>query len=313
MVKDMFGRNNMNVYIVIGIAICGIVLLCMILYYRHKQKQTLQFLLATLDTTLSGHMVDTLYDESINSAIIERLNRILQISNLQKNNAQKERDNVKSLVSDISHQVRTPLSNIVLYAGLLNEQVQDKEIKHVVKLIQTQSDKLDFLVKELVKASRIEQDMIQVKCDRTSISDIIQTSCQLVEVQALEKQINIQYSEQEGVCYADIRWSSEAIGNVLDNAIKYSPHGSTIHIETITYDSFLCVRIQDEGIGIDESQQGLIFQRFYRASNADTTQGFGIGLYLVREVLHKQGGYVKVVSKPNEGSTFQLYFRRNDM
>ena len=306
----MCGRVQMTEYSIL-ICVLVVVVACIIVrHYRKESEQTMHFVLDTLDRSLRGERITYEYNESMNSAICDRLDRIIQMNDMQKKEAQKERDNVKSLVSDISHQIRTPLSNIVLYAGLLKEQAQDDNTVQLVDRIQAQSDKLDFLIKELVKSSRIEQEIIQVQCFRLSIFSIVTSAIQNIEMKALKKNITISYDEIQSDVSADEQWSMEAIVNVIDNAIKYSPCASTIYIKTRQLESFVCLEILDEGIGIDEQQQGLIFQRFYRVPMENSTQGFGIGLYLVREVMSKQGGYVRVSSKLSQGSCFQLYFKR---
>lgn len=304
--------NNYIVIICIGIG-GAVVLITIIIamFYRKKTEHAMDTILNKLDEALSGNMVETKYDESMESAISERLNRVLQIAGIQKIQAQEERDSVKALVSDISHQVRTPLSNIMLYSGLLREQGLHDSATKLADKIQSQSEKLDFFMKELIKSSRTEQKMVQVTPELTVLSKLVDQACQLVEVDALRKRITIQYQEENGECYADKTWTVEVIGNVLDNAIKYSPEGSIIQIWETVYDSFIGLTIKDNGMGIEEKEQGFIFQRFYRSAKAAGIPGFGIGLYLVREVLLKQGGYVKVNSKAGEGAAFQLFFTKN--
>lgn len=287
------------------------IIICVTVWNYKKREKEMQTIITILDEALCGTTRHIQYDESMHSAISERLHRILQMNDLQKIKAQKESENVKSFVSDIAHQVRTPLSNILLYTGLLKERIESDEVVNLVEKIQAQSDKLDFLMKELVSSSHIEQDLIQVTCKELLCADIILPACQLVEDKAMKKGIMVIYDELVCTCVADLQWSVEAISNVLDNAIKYSKRDTTIHIDTTIYESFICIRIKDQGIGIEESQHGLIFQRFYRVAKQDDVQGFGIGLYLVREVVSKLGGYVKVESQMNHGTTFHLYFRRH--
>ena len=119
--------------------------------------------------------------------------------------------------------------------------------------------------------------------------------------------------ETDVLCYADKKWTTEALGNVLDNAIKYSPENSQIKVEVVPYESFVCIQVQDQGVGIKEEEQGMIFERFYRSKSVSSEPGFGIGLYLVREVLSKQGGYVKIKSQIGKGSTVQLYLSRYEV
>ena len=241
------------------------------------------------------------------------MKRSVQISGMNQGKAEKERDIIKSLISDISHQVRTPLTNIMLYVGLLKEQDLDSDTELLVDKIGKQSEKLEFFMKELVKSSYAEQEMISIYPQIMSVEEILHTSCQIVELAALKKKINIVQEETDVLCYADKKWTTEALGNVLDNAIKYSPENSQIKVKVVPYESFVCIQVQDQGCGIKEEEQGMIFERFYRSESVSSEPGFGIGLYLVREVLSKQGGYVKIKSQIGKGSTVQLYLSRYEV
>lgn len=285
---------------------------CIFSYYhaRKKMETVYQNLLQNLDRAIGGEIQNTAYDESMDTAVTERLNRIVQIAGLHQGEAEKERDIIKSLISDISHQVRTPLTNIMLYVGLLQERNIDSNTMLLVDKIARQSEKLDFFMKELVKSSYAEQEMISIYPQIISVEEILNTSCQIVELAALKKKISIVQEETDALCYADKKWTTEALGNVLDNAVKYSPENSQIKINVIPYESFICIQVQDQGMGIAEEEQGLVFERFYRSKSVSSEPGFGIGLYLVREVLSKQGGYVKIKSNIGKGSIVQLYLSR---
>lgn len=303
----------MNGYIVLTVFLlagCAIACIWMKRYYQNRMEATYQELLLKLDRAIGGEIQNTVYDESMDAAVAERLNRVVQISGMHQEKAESERDTIKSLISDVSHQVRTPLTNIMLYVGLLQEQDLDRSTMLLVDKIQKQSMKLDFFMKELVKSSYAEQEMISIHPEMTGVEEIINTACQMVELAALKKRIDIVTEVTEAPCYADKKWTTEAIGNVLDNAVKYSPEDSQVKVSMIPYESFICIQIADQGIGIREEEQGMVFERFYRSKDVSSEPGFGIGLYLVREVLVKQGGYVKIKSEIGKGTTVQLYLSR---
>ncbi len=306
----------MNGYIVLSaVMLVGCAGICMSFIYhaRKRLEMTYQNLLQRLDGAIGGQLQDMVYDESMDAAVTERLNRIVRISGMNQGKAEKERDTVKALISDISHQVRTPLTNIMLYVGILQEQGLDHDSKALVDKIGKQSDKLDFFMKELVRSSYAEQEMISINPQFTDVGEILDTSCQIVELAALKKKIEIVKEETGISCYADKKWTTEALGNVLENAVKYSPEHSQIRLSVIPYESFVCIQVQDQGIGIKEEEQGLVFERFYRSRSVSSEPGFGIGLYLVREVLSKQGGYVKIKSKIGAGTVVQLFLSRYEV
>lgn len=301
--------------IAIGMMFAGCVAVCLFIWrYREKRmSKAYQSLLQRLDRAIGGEIQDTAYDESMDAAVTERLNRVVRIEKMYRERIEQERDAVKSLIADISHQVRTPLTNMMLYAGLLQEKQLGRAEQALADKIITQSEKLDFFMKELVKSAYMEQEMIAIHPEFTDAEEMIDLSCQLVELTAMKKSIQIVRSGVDvrsvhgTKCYADKRWTVEALGNVLENAVKYSPEASQIAVRVISYDSFVCIQVQDEGIGIREEEQGLIFERFYRSKEVSSQPGFGIGLYLVREVLARQGGYVKVRSQIGEGTIVQLF------
>ncbi len=302
----------MILYLILCILFCCIVIFIVtILWYRKKISETYNNLLQKLDVAIKGEIQGVVYDESLDAAITERLNRIVQISSIQKRNAEEERDVVKSLISDISHQVRTPLSNIMLYVGLLKEANLDDKALVLANKIENNSEKLNFFMKELIKSSYTEQEIITVYPQKVSIEELVSKACQLVELSALKKNIIICRQNTDGICYADKKWTVEAIGNIIENAIKYSPENSKVHINVISYESFICIQVKDTGIGIAEKEQGKVFQRFYRGENVKNNSGFGIGLYLAREVLSKQDGYIKLDSKLNKGTTVNIFLSRH--
>ncbi len=283
-------------------------------HYQSQSKKMYQNLLQILDRSLHGELVQNSYDESMDAAVAARLNRMVQITKTHQKDAEKERDTVKALISDISHQVRTPLTNIMLYTGLLKEQPLCSDALHLADKLQKQSDKLDFFMKELVKSAYTEQEMIAVRPCRVSVQEIIQTACQTVELAAMKKEIVIAADSKaaEGLtCYADRKWTIEAVANVIENAVKYSPQSSAVEISVVPYEIFICIQIKDRGIGIREEEQGLVFRRFYRSKDVKDLTGYGIGLYLVREVLSKQGGYAKIQSEYGKGTMVSLYFLRS--
>ena len=274
----------------IGIVGLNIIILGLVIYwYRNKMLSQYNSFLNKADEILGGKQIDMRYDESLDSAISERLNRIVEISNMQKEVAEQEHNTIKSLLSNISHQIRTPLANITLYAGLLKEEVNESTSFRLADKIEKNAEKLEFFMKELLKSSYSEQEIISVNPKIIELDKIIKKSCQAVELDA-----------------------EEVFTNIFENAIKYSPSNTEVTIKSILYESFVCVKIIDNGIGIPEQEQGKVFQRFYRGTNVTDKQGFGIGLYLAREVLRKQQGYIKIKSKLNKGTTVEVFLSRSD-
>lgn len=304
----------MDIYIIMLLAIIINILLIyfIIRSYKNKILAQYQIFLDRTDEILSGKKIEFFYDESLDSAISDRLNRIMKISRMQKEIAEKERDTVKSLITNINHQIRTPLTNITLYTGLLRERLKDSESIRLADKIENNAAKLEFFMRELLKSSYAEQEIITVSPKIIDLDTVLKKSCQSAELDAMKKKICLISEYTSCKVYADPKWTEEVFTNIIENAVKYSPDGSTVTIQSILYESFVCVQIIDHGIGIPEEEQGKIFQRFYRGTNVTDKQGFGIGLYLAREVLSKQQGYIKVKSSINIGTTIEVFLSRQD-
>lgn len=279
-------------------------------YYRNKMTETYQNLLLKLDQALSQGVEHVTYDESMDAAVGERLRRILEGAEMNRERAKKERDVALSLISDISHQVRTPLTNIMFYTGLLREKETEGEKRALIDKIQKASDKLDFFMRELVKSSYAEQEIISLHPQMTRAFELVHGACQMQELFAMKKNITIVREVTDDFCFADEKWTIEALGNVLENAIKYSHENSKIEVSVIPFESFVLIQVKDFGIGIRDEERGLVFDRFYRSKEVKDEPGFGIGLYLVREVLVRQGGYAKIKENPKGGTILQMFLSR---
>ncbi|MCI9595884.1 MAG: HAMP domain-containing histidine kinase [Firmicutes bacterium] len=292
--------------IILSMMISGLV----IRWYKNKLSSQYHRFLNKTDEILSGKQIDLMYDESLDSAISERLTRIVDISRTQKESAEQERDTIKSLLSNMSHQIRTPLANITLYAGLLKDELKESSSVRLADKVEKNAEKLEFFMKELLKSSYAEQEIISVNPKIIELDKTMKKSCQLVELDAMKKNIHIRLERSEYQAFADPKWTEEVFANILENAVKYSPKGTEVTITPILYESFVCVRITDHGMGIPEQEQGKVFQRFYRGTNVIHQQGFGIGLYLAREVLRKQQGYIKIKSQLKKGTTVEVFLSR---
>lgn len=271
-----------------------------------------------LDDAIAGNFQESDYNETQLSKIESKWKHYLGLSVLTKENIEKEKENVKGLVSDISHQTKTPMANIQLYAALLKENLElgeDSEEKlQNLKLLDEiirQTEKLEFLIRSLTKMSRLESNIVEVKPCRQKIAPLLESVIQDIEPKAKKKEIEVLnlYAGDGSACY-DMKWTKEAMENVLDNAIKYSCPGSTIRISVTEYEIYAAVSVKDDGIGIKEEDTARIFRRFYRAEEVQQEDGVGIGLYLTREILKKENGYIKVKSKPGRGSEFVLFLQK---
>lgn len=301
-----------NPWIFCGIFCAAVVLLAAaaVLWYRRRMKDTFRRISESLDEAIAGRYLPVTYEESWFSAVRRKLNRVLDIAgNAVARNA-KDRRAIQELVSDISHQTKTPLANILLYAQLLCEQEgtpgPGAPLSPARRILQ-QGEKLDFLLKTLLRASYLENGMIRLNVCRDSVDDLIRLAWVGAEGKAGEKAVRLRYEGCGAVCAFDRKWTREALENILDNAVKYSPEGSEIFVNVQEYEMLCRIDVRDQGIGIPEEEQGRIFTRFYRSSEVSAMPGLGIGLYLAREIVTLGGGFLKVSSQKGEGSVFSIY------
>ncbi len=272
-----------------------------------NNKKLLDRLDQMLEDGINGTFTETSYDESRLSSIESKWYRYLTSSKLSSQKINLEREKIKELVTDISHQTKTPLTNIELYTQLLQEQNLDETSKFLADEIQKQALKLEFLIQSLIKTSRLETGTLQFNPKSNSINNLIAKAVDQAEKRALKKNITVICSKESTTAIFDLKWTVEALFNIIDNAVKYTNENGTITISVKSYELFACISIQDNGIGIAEEEQEKIFGRFNRGSNVSETEGTGIGLYLSREIIEKQGGYIHLQSKLGEGSIFEIY------
>ncbi len=273
-------------------------------------KKLLAHLDKMLEDGINGTFFESVYDETQLSKLESKWMRYLTSSKLSAQKTAQERKELQELVSDISHQTKTPLSNILLYTQLLQGQDIDEQSRQLVDEIRQQSEKLEFLIQFLVKTSRLETGTFQLAPLKNNIDSVIDAAIEQITPKAESKQIKIMYSSQSHTAKFDIKWTHEALFNILDNAVKYSPRNSVIKITVYAYEMFAGVFVADQGIGIPEEELPRIFGRFYRGQNVREQNGVGIGLYLCRKIIEGQGGYITAESTVNQGSIFKIFLPR---
>ena len=265
----------------------------------------------TMDQMISGsgepvHVADS---ETLFDRISYRLSRLYGIMQENRRKIDGERQELQMLVSDVSHQVKTPVSNLKMVTDtLLTKPVTEEERQEFLQGIRNQTDKLEFLFQALVKTSRLETGAIRLEKKSTLLIDTLAIACSGIVYAAEKKNISVTVDCPDSLRLShDNKWTAEALFNLLDNAVKYTPEGGAIRISVEQWEMYVKLDVSDTGKGIPESRQAAVFRRFYREEEVHDKQGVGIGLYLAREIVTKQGGYMKVVSEVGRGSTFSVF------
>lgn len=263
-----------------------------------------------LDRAAQGAAIQGPLDEGLLSAVETRLGEYLESVGTASQALQEEKDRVKTLVSDIAHQTRTPVANLLLYTQLLGEEDLSGQGKVCVQALEAQAEKLRTLMEALVKTSRLETGMLALCPTPNPVGPMLEEAVAQFAPGAAEKGLTLTLVPTGAAARFDPKWTGEAVCNLLDNGVKYTPAGGRITVSVTLYELFCRIDVADTGPGLAEEEQAKVFQRFYRSPAVQDQAGVGIGLYLVRQIAAGQGGYVRVDSAPGAGSTFSLFLPR---
>lgn len=243
------------------------------------------------------------------SRVLAQLRRILDSARYKERQAVEEKDRMAELISDLSHQLKTPLANIIMDTEILLDSGLDGERrKEFLEHARSQAGQLGWLMDNLLKASRLENGMIHFKAENTNIKGTVAKAVGIVYGRAAAKNIELCVEEfQDYKVYHNPKWTAEALANILENAVKYSPECSSIRITLTQLDLYTQIMISDEGIGIASDEYNDIFKRFYRGKEVEQQEGSGLGLYLAQLIARHERGYITVSSKLGQGSSFSLF------
>jgi len=284
------------------------------LFFAKRLSQFTSGLCQTMDSMISGGEEPARAEdrETIFARISYRLSRLYGILQENRRRVDEERRELQRLVSDISHQVKTPVANLKMVTDtLLAKPVTEQERRDFLQGIRSQTDKLEFLVQSMGKASRLETGAVTLEKKDMPLLDTLAQAMSGIVYGAEQKGISVEVQCPKVLRVShDSKWTAEALFNLLDNAVKYTPAGGKISVSVEQWEMHVKLDVTDTGKGIPESRQAAIFRRFYREEEVHDQPGVGIGLYLAREIVTRQGGYIKVASEVGRGSTFSVFLPR---
>lgn len=298
-------------------AIDIILLIPLYLLYHLIQKQ-ISLQAAELEKTLqqiqnTDSVKPVFSSELLNEKLKDRISSLWEQIQTDHNRLNQEKEETKALVTDISHQLKTPVAVLKTTIELLNtEKMTKSERQEFLTHCLSQVEGLENLTKALVNVSRLEKGMVQLSIEASAIDDTILTAVNRIYEKASQKCISIELLKNppldKVIIPHDKKWTAEVFINLLDNAIKYSEWGSHIQISIEPLTTYIRINFQDEGIGIPKSEYHKIFQRFYRLDSVKTIEGSGVGLYLSRKIIERQNGtiYVRARTDGKCGSIFSI-------
>ena len=298
----------------LGLLFTILVFACVAVFVAFLRRKLVLFsdsLCRTMDDMLDGAAPPPQIHEEENLfyKINHRLLRLYEVMRENRERVAKDRADLQELISDISHQVKTPIANLqMVNATLLEQSVPEEKQREFLQASSGQLDKLDFLMQAMIKTSRLETGVISRDRKIQPLYDTLAAALGGILLNAEKKNIHVSVDCPPDLALAhDRKWTGEALFNILDNAVKYTPEGGTICVTVQSWELYVKIDIADSGKGIAENRQGMIFKRFYREEEVHDVDGIGIGLYLVREIVTMQGGYIKVSSAVGYGSVFSIF------
>ena len=287
-----------------ALALCAAVGL--VLWQRGRTARVMDRMERMLRAAMNGEFSEESFDESRLSRLETELAHYLSASVVSSAHVAEERDKIKGLISDISHQTKTPIANLLLYSELLEDSELTEDQRGNVDAIHHQTEKLRFLIDALVKLSRLENGILELSPRKEALEPVLRGVLEQYAPKAAAKGLTLRMEPLELSAVCDPKWTAEAVGNLVDNAIKYTRSGG-VTISGRAYELFVRIDVADTGDGIPEAEQAKIFSRFYRSEANRDSDGVGVGLYLAREIVAQEGGYIKVSSILGKGSVFSVF------
>lgn len=301
------GERTGIIILIVGIS-CLLLAVVITLLDFYVRRRSLRRMHDMIQSAIDGTFRTDIFDESLSASVENKLAEYLAVSETQREKAAAEQEKTKTLIADISHQTKTPIANLLLYTELLGEE-EGAGNDETIALLESQVRKLDFLIQSLVKLSRLETGILVLHPRKNEVSMLLEEAKEQYAAQAQKKGLYLHVLSEEAekvtACF-DPKWTLEALGNLIDNAIKYTQTGG-VTVRVNPYELFVCIEVADTGIGIAEEEHAKIFGRFYRSMSVSDEQGVGIGLYLAREIVRQESGYLQLTSEVGKGTIFSLY------
>lgn len=290
-----------------------LILLFFVVWWSIREKRkTYRRIDELLDRVLNQEIIlDSDVKEGEYSALVSKIKQIQEVLENHARSAETEKEQVKSLVSNMSHQLKTPLANLSLYAEILekNELSQERKNEFFSKM-QRQIEKLSWMVESLSKMVKLEQNLDDFEVKNTKIRQTILDAVDTVYEKLEKKDIQLDMEAfEDRFLYHNRKWTVEVFVNLLENAIKYTEKGGFISIRVKSYELYTEIQVLDNGRGIRQEELTDIFKRFYRSPEVENMEGSGIGLYLCNLILEKEKGYITAISEYGKGSCFSAFLQ----
>lgn len=278
--------------------------------FQLQNRKEMEALSEALEKLINGEEPETagISQDTLPSKVRSQILRLGEIMKAKDQALGKEKEEIRGLIADTAHQLRTPLANMERYLELLETMDwEEKERENYLLALRESQEKIRFLTEGLIKMARLESRIIQIRKEARDLQETLLESILQVKKEAEEKHIEIRLEMTEGEqAPHDRQWLGEAVYNLLDNSVKYSEEYGQILMTVVRNEMFTEIRVCDWGRGIEEGEENLVFGRFYRGKNVSGEKGFGLGLYLAREIVHQHGGFLRL-KRQEPGLSVSIY------
>jgi hypothetical protein len=297
--------------LIISVLAMGAVLTACYLYFQ-KQDRIMENAVTQINSYLDGYTNARIEcdDEGELYHMFHAVNNLTAVLNAHADNELREKEFLKNSISDISHQLKTPLTALNIYNGLMQDEAEDSAaIKEFAQLSEQELDRIETLVQNLLKITKLDSGTVVLEKHDENVADMLRDVELHFAYRARQEHKEISLSGSDNVSlFCDRAWLIEAIENIVKNALDHTKAGDWVYIQWSQFASIVHVVIKDNGSGIHPEDLNHIFKRFYRSRFSKDTQGIGLGLPLAKAIVEAHNGTIEVSSELGVGTTFTINF-----
>lgn len=307
----IFDVKNAAAYIfAAAFAAFAAVLISIYIYFRNQNK-TIEAAEEQITDYISGNRDARIEcdDEGELNKLFHKINSLASVLNAHAENEAQSKEFLKNTISDISHQLKTPLAALNIYNGIMQDEAENPEIKEFTELTEQELDRIETLVQNLLKITKLDAGTIRIEKKEENVSEMMNDIKNHFLFRARQEGKQISLSGNSTVTLmCDKGWLIQAIENIVKNALDHTEQGEQINIEWNSLPSVLQITVKDNGSGIHPEDIHHIFKRFYRSRFSKDTQGIGLGLPLAKAIIEAHNGSIEVDSEVGKGTAFVINF-----
>ena len=304
--------QRFSLFLLLVFVLAGGAILAVGCSYFKKQNQVLEQAVSQINAYLDGNHNARIEcdDEGELYRLFHTVNSLAAVLNAHADNELREKEFLKNTISDISHQLKTPLAALNIYNGLLQDgDMELSAVKEFTDLSEQELDRIEILVQNLLKITKLDAGAIVLEKTTENVADMLRDVELHFAYRAKQEHKELVLSGPEEVLlFCDRDWLSEAIDNIVKNALDHTESGDAVHITWKALPNAVQIAVKDSGCGIHPEDLHHIFKRFYRSRFSQDKQGIGLGLPLAKTIVEAHSGTIEVDSELGKGTTFTMNF-----